>query len=112
MVLGRNRCQRVGLVAVTLEVGAGDVAENACKTGGSVAVFRKIGRLQQVASDLRPRCRRHLFHADDEHMPRPARLDGLYTLLNGGGPGGAGVFHPRCRFEAESHRRPERQGWP
>ena len=42
VVLGRDHGQRVGLVAITLEVSLGDLAEDTGETGRRVAVFRQV----------------------------------------------------------------------
>src|ERR1017187_421689 len=56
MVLGGDHRQRVGLVAVFLEIGLRNRAESAGEPAGGIAVLRQIRRAQQVPADLRRGC--------------------------------------------------------
>src|SRR6516164_4242678 len=61
VVLGGNQRQRIGLIAVFLEIEAGDLAENAGEAARNVSFLTYIGRLEQVPTDLGRRRRRHLL---------------------------------------------------
>ncbi len=101
VVLRRNHGQRVGLVAVFLEIKRGDLAEDTGKAAVDLGFVAHIRCLQQVAADLRAGRRRHLLDADDQHNARRARLDRLDALMHGGGAGGAGILDARRPLEAQ-----------
>ncbi len=101
VVLGGDAGERVRLVAVFLEIALRDLAENAGKATRRIAVFRQVGRLQQVLADFRRRRRRHLLDTDDQHVARIARGNGAHALMHGGRTRRAGIFHPRRALEAE-----------
>jgi hypothetical protein len=98
---------------VPLEIAGRDLAEDACEAGRRVAIFRQIGRFQQVLADLRARRRRHLLDADDQHHARRLRLDGAHGLMHGRRAGGAGVLdtrrglEPQLRVRLQHERRRE-----
>ena len=93
--------QRIGLVAVFLEIGLRDLAEHAGKTAGGVAILRQIGSAQQIAADLRSGCACHLLDPDHQHDFCGTRFDGADALMHRGRSRGAGVLHPRRRLEAQ-----------
>src|SRR5262249_41168586 len=100
VVLRSDQRQRIGLVAVFLEVRVGDLAEDAGEAAFDVGFLAYVGTLEQDPADVRTRRRRHLLDADDEHDARGAGADRLDALMHGGGTGGAGVLDPRCPLEA------------
>src|SRR3546814_11709687 len=53
MVLRRNPRQRIGLVAMTLEILLGDTTEDAGEAAFGIAFLLQVARLQQVGADLR-----------------------------------------------------------
>ena len=73
--VGRNLCQRIGLIAPALEIKPGDLAKNPGEAAVDVGFFAHVGRLQKVAADFGCRRRRHLLDADDEHDAGRARRD-------------------------------------
>ena len=101
VVLGGDHGERIGLVAVPLEVGGGDLAEDAGETARRVAVLRQVGGLEEVLADLGARRRRHLLDPDDERDAGAAGFDGLDGPVHGGRAGGAGVLDARRRLEAQ-----------
>ena len=101
VVLGGDHRQRIGLVAVFLEIGLRDLAEHAGKTAGGVAILRQIRCAQQVAADLRRGRPRHLLDADHQHDPGRTRRNGPDALMHGRRSGGAGILDPRRRLEAQ-----------
>ena len=101
VVLGGDHRQRVGLVAPFLEIESGDLAENAGKAAIDVGLLTHVGRLQQVAANLRRRRRRHLLDTNAKHDTRRARLDALDTLMHGRRAGGAGILDAGCALEAQ-----------
>ena len=110
VVLGGDHRERVGLVAVALEIEARDLAEDAGEARRRVAVLRQVGGLQEVPADLGPGRRRHLLDADDEHRAGAPRLDRLDRLMHRGRAGGAGILDAGRRLEAEGVARLEHQG--
>ncbi len=104
VVLGGDHGQRIGLVAVFLEIQTGDLAENAGKAAIDLGFLAHIGRFQQIAPDLGGRRRRHLLDTDAKHDARRARLDRLDPLMHGSRAGGAGVFHPGRALETQIGR--------
>jgi hypothetical protein len=101
VVLGRDRGQRVGLVAKALEVAGGNLAEDAGKTAGRVAFFPDVGAPQQRLADLRVGQRVHLFQADHQRAFHAAAAEGVERRPDGGRSGGAGVFKPHGRRVAQ-----------
>src|SRR5712691_6926560 len=101
MVLGGDHRQRVGLVAVFLEIGLRDLAEHAGKTAGGVAILRQIRRAQQVPADLRWGRPRHLLDADHQHDLRSTRRNGPDALMHRRRTGRAGVLDPCRRLEPQ-----------
>ena len=101
VVLGGDHGERIGLVAVALEVGLRDLAEDAGETGRRLAILRQIGGLEQVLADLGAGRGRHLFRADHQHDAGATGIDGADALPDGGGTGGAGIFDARRGLEAQ-----------
>ena len=87
VVLRRDRRQRVGLVAVALEIALGDAPEHAGETGGDVGFFLLVAGLQQDVADLARRASRSSSRRRSpartgrgrrrgnraRHAPRPSR---------------------------------------
>ncbi len=101
VVLGGDHRQRVGLVAVFLEIALRDLAEHAGETPGGVAVFRQIRRAQQVAADLGCGRAGHLLDADHQHDLRGTGGNGPDALMHRRRAGRAGVLDPRGRLEPQ-----------
>ena len=101
VVLGGDHRQRIGLVAVFLEIGLRDLAEHAGEAAGGLAVLGQIGGAQQVPADLGGRRPRHLLDADHQHDFRSARGDRPDALMHGGRSGGAGILDPCRRLEPQ-----------
>jgi hypothetical protein len=97
VVLGGDRRQAVGLVAVFLEVAVGDLAEDTGEARRGVAVLRQVGGAQQIGADLRPGRRGHLLDADHQQPLGSTGTDRLDALVHGGGTGGAGVLDTASR---------------
>ena len=104
MVLGGDAGKRVGLVAPTLEVARGDLAENTGKAAVDIGFFAHVRCLEQVAPDLGSGRRRHLLGTDHEHDAGSLGGDCLEALMHGGRTGGAGVLDPAGAFEAQIRR--------
>jgi hypothetical protein len=109
VVLGGDARERVGLIAPTLEVARGDLAENAGEAAVDIGFLAHIRCLEQVAPDLGSRRRRHLLDADREHDASGPGSDRRETLMHGGRAGGTGVLHPAGAFEAQVRRRLKHQ---
>ena len=101
VVLGRDPGQRVGLVAVFLEIGSRDLAEDAGKAALDIGLLADIGGLEQVPADFGRGRRGHLLDADDEHQARRIGLDRPDRLMHRGRAGGAGVLDPGRALEAQ-----------
>ena len=103
VVLGRDHGERVGLVAMALEIASGDLTEHAGKAALDLAIppLGQIGSLEKIAADLLARRRRHLSDADHEYDLRALGLDRLHRLLHGGGAGGAGILDAGRGLEAQ-----------
>src|SRR6185437_7901730 len=101
VILGRDHRQRIGLVAIFLEIALRDLAEHAGEAADGVAVFRQIGCLQKILADLCARGARHLLDADDKHDPCRAGGDGADALVHGGRTRGAGVLDAGRGLEAQ-----------
>ena len=104
VVLRRDHRERVGLVAVFLEIGIRDLAEDAREAALDVRLVLHVGGLEQVAADLRPRRRGHLFDADHEHDARGLRLERAQALMDRRRTGRAGILDPRRALEAQIGR--------
>ena len=107
VVLGGDGGQRVRLVAVALEVGLGDVPEDAGEAALDLALLLEIGGLQQGLADRGARQLGHLLDADHEHEARLARpaID-FRPSMDRGRAGGAGVLDAGRGLEAEGGDRP------
>ena len=101
MVLGRDHGQRIGLVAMTLEIGLGDLTEDTGETAFNVGLFFQIARLQQRLADLLAWQFGHLLDTHAEHNARFLCRDQVKPLMHRRTPGRAGVFDPGCWFKAE-----------
>ena len=102
VVLGSDHGQRVGLIAMALEIGLRDLAEDAGKAGRRVAVLREVRGAEQVPADLGARRGGHLLGADHEHEAGAPGIDRPDALAHRRRAGGAGVLHARRRLEAEA----------
>ena len=101
VVLCGDGGQRVGLVAITLEVALGDLAEDPGETGGDFAFFAAVGCGEEDVADLRAGGGGHFFGADDEGEAAAAGGQEVAGAVDGGGAGGAGVFEAGGLGEAE-----------
>ncbi len=101
VVLGGDHRQRIGLIAMALEVGARDLAEHAGEPARRATVLGQIGGLEKNVADLRPRRLRHLLDADHQHGLGALGLDGLDRLMHGGRSRRAGILDAGRRLEAE-----------
>ena len=101
MVLGGDGGQRVGLVAVALEVAGGDLAEHAGEAALDALLLVDIGAAQQRLADGRAGKLGHLLHTDHEHDAGGPGLDRAQALMHGGRAGGAGVLDPGRGLEAQ-----------
>src|SRR3546814_598856 len=110
MVLRRNPRQRIGLVAMTLEILLGDTTEDAGEAAFGIAFLLQVARLQQVGADLRPRRVGHLLDPDDEHEACLARGDAAQARMHRSTSRGAGVLHPRRPLEAQGGISLQHQG--
>ncbi len=99
MVLRGDAGERVGLVAVALEIGLGDAAEHAGEAAIDLALLLQVGGADQYVGDVRGLG--HLLGADDEHVPRALRRDGVHALMDRGRSRGAGILDARRRLEAQ-----------
>jgi hypothetical protein len=99
----------VGLVAPTLEVARGDLAENAGEAAVDVGFFAHVRRLEQVAPDFRAGGRRHLLGAHHEYDAGGLGGDRLEALMHGGRAGGTRVLDPARALEAQVCRGLENQ---
>src|SRR5262249_39121014 len=104
VILRRNQGQRIGLVAVFLEIRIGDLAEDAGKAAFDVGLLAHVGALEQYLADLRSRRRGHLLDADHERNARRTGPDRLDALVHGSGTRRAGVLDPRRPLEAQIGR--------
>ena len=98
VVLGGDAGQRIGLVALALEIEPGDLAEYAGEAAVDVGLLAQIGRLQQVAADLGRAASCVICSTPTTSTMRaaPAAID-LSALMDRGRAGGAGVLDPRRR---------------
>jgi hypothetical protein len=67
VVLGGDAGQRVGLVAVALEIFLRDLAENARKAALDLILLLAVGRPQQQVVDLRAADLGHFLDPDHQH---------------------------------------------
>ena len=104
VILGRDAGQRVGLVAVFLEIKPGDLAEDAGEAAGDIGLLAHIGGLEQVLPDLGARGRRHLLDPDHQHDAGGLGLDRPKPLMDGRRAGRAGILDPGCAPEAQIGR--------
>ena len=84
VVLGGDARQCVGLVAPTLEVARGNLAENSGEAAVDLGFFAHVRGLEQVAPDFETGRRRHLLGADHEHDAGAVGRDRLEPLMHGG----------------------------
>ena len=101
VVLRRDHRERVGLVAIFLEIEPGDLAEYPGEAAVDLGFVTDVGRLEQIAPDFGRWRRRHLFDADHKHDARCTRLDRLDALMHGRRTGGAGVLDARRALETQ-----------
>ena len=101
VVLRGDAGQRVGLVAVALEVFLRDLAENAGETALDIVLLLAVGGAQQHVVDLGAGQLGHLLDADDEHEPRLAGVDRVEPHMDRRRAGGAGILDAGRRLEAE-----------
>ena len=101
VVLGGNRGERVGLIAMFLEVLLRDPGENAREAALDFTFLLQVGGFQQNAADLGAGKGGHLLDADDEHEAGLLGLDRLHALMQRRGSCGAGVLDSRRRLEAK-----------
>ena len=109
VVLRRDHRKRVGLIAVFLEIGIRDLAEDSREAALDVRLVLHVGSLEQIAADLGPGRRGHLLDADHEHDARGLCLERAQALMDRRRTGRAGVLHPRCALEAQVGRGLENQ---
>ena len=100
VVLGGDGGERVGLVAVALEVALRDQAEDAGEAAPDVRFLLHVGGLEQVFGHLLAARAGHLLDADHEHEARAARADRRHALVDRRRARGAGVLHVGGRREA------------
>ena len=101
MVLCGDPGERVGLVAVLLEIEPGDLAKDSRKAARDIRLVAHIGCFEQVAADLGGRGRGHLLDSDDKHDTGRFGGDRVDPLVHGGRTGGARVLDPGRPFESQ-----------
>ena len=109
VVLGGDLRQRIGLVAIFLEIAIGDAGEDIDKRAVLAAFFFVVGGFGQNLADGGAGQLGHFFDADAQNDARLARRDGVEALVYGGGAGGAGVFDASGRLEAKIGMRLQHQ---
>ena len=101
VVLGGDPRQRIGPVAILLEIALGDPSEDRGETPVLAAFLLDVARLDQHFADRRAGELGHLLDADHQHAARLAGVDRVHPLVDRRRSGGAGVFHPGRRLEAQ-----------
>src|SRR5882757_8345588 len=108
--LYRDLGEGVGLVAVALEIGRGDLAEDAGEARLDVGLFGDIRGLDQHLARLRAVELGHLLDAHHQHEARLAGGQRVQPHVDRGRAGGAGILDPRAGLEAQVRVRLQRQG--
>ena len=98
MVLRRDLCECVGLIAIFLEILLRDPPEHAGKTAFNRRVFLQVAGLHQDVADFRTDRIGHLFDTDDEHQAATFRVEEIDALMDRGGTRRAGIFDTRRRL--------------
>ena len=99
MVLRRDQGERIGLVAVALEVRGSDLAEHAGKAARRFPVLRQIGGFEEIARDLGVRRVGHLLDANYKGDLGPLRFHGLDGFAHRRRAGRTGVLDAGRRLE-------------
>ena len=99
--LHRDPGERIGLVAIALEVGRGDLAEDAGEARLDGGLLGHVRGLDQHLARLRGVELGHLLDTDHQHEARLAGGQRIEAHVDRGRAGGAGVLDTGRRLEAE-----------
>jgi hypothetical protein len=91
VVLGSNPRKRVSVIAVAVEVGVGDLRENAWDGHSPPRLFLHIGPRTERAGDRYAGKGGHFFGTCEERNVALFRRDGVERRADGGSAGGAGI---------------------
>jgi len=99
--LDRDLGQRIGLVAVALEIGRSDLAEDAREARFDGGLLGDVRGLDQHLARLRGVELGHLLDADHQHEARLLGRQRVEAHVDRGRAGGAGILHAGAGLEAQ-----------
>ena len=102
MIFGSDHRQRIGLVAMTLEIGPCNLSKDTSKAAGRFAIFWQVRCLQKRFADFGSGCFRHLLNTHNKHDLGLFGGNCFQPFMHRGRARCAGIFNPQSWFEAEA----------